>query len=67
MILIITTTGLKRENKGGDCYRRKTKNLHKVTVDCMKMKGGGGERQEEMKPRSANPQEGATARHSQLD
>ena len=67
MILIITTTGLKRENKGGDCYRRKTKNLHKVTVDYMKMKGGGGERQEEMKLLLANPQEGATARHSQPD
>ena len=48
MILIITTKSLKRKNKGGDYYRRKTKNLHKVIVDYMKMKGQG-KRQEELK------------------
>ena len=64
MILIITTKSLKRKNKGGDYYRRKTKNLHKVIIDYMKMKGRG-ERQEELKLRLANPREGAAAHHLQ--
>ena len=55
----------KEKNKGGDYYRRKTKNLHKVIVDHMQMKGRRGERQEELKLYLTNPQEVATVHHSQ--
>ena len=57
MTLTITTS-LKRKNEGGDYYRKKTKNLHEVIIDYMKMKGRGSERQEELKPCLANPRKG---------